>query len=457
MKHLLLTSVCVLALPGTALAQAASPAAPANNADTMATNTVDAQSATGAGNYQGDIIVTATKRNQTLATVPIAVSAVTGDQLRNAGAVDIRALNQLSPSLLVSSASAETSGSARIRGIGTVGENPGIESSVATFVDGVYRSRSGVGLTELGAVDRIEVLRGPQGTLFGRNASAGLISVTTSQPNFDPQGYATVSYGNYNAIRIEGGVTGGLSDKVAARIDGAWFKRDGFLENVINGEDVNNRDRWLLRGKLLIQPNDDLKILLIGDYAKRDEDCCAGAYSPAQTAALDGSGNLIVSNNNNVINILRSLGGVITDTPSNRQTSITPGRDFHSNVTDWGISGQLDWSFADGKINLTSITAYRDWSLGRGQDLDFNNVDILYRTNQTNEFRTFSEELRLQGELVDNRLNWLVGGYYANEKLAVQDDMKYGQQYQQYANLLIAPTGLSYDMRRSARRSASRQ
>jgi iron complex outermembrane receptor protein len=119
----------------------------------------------------GDIIVTATRRNEALSNVPLAVSAVTAETLRNSGASDIRGLTQVSPSLLVSSTSSEAgAGGARIRGVGTVGDNPGLESSVAVFIDGVYRSRIGVGLTELGPVDRIEVLRGPQGTLFGRNA-----------------------------------------------------------------------------------------------------------------------------------------------------------------------------------------------------------------------------------------------------------------------------------------------
>ena len=117
----------------------------------------------------------------------MAVSAVTADTLQNTGATDIRQLNQLSPSLLVSSTTSEAGAAvARIRGIGTVGDNPGLEGSVATYIDGVYRSRTGVALTELGPLDRIEVLRGPQGTLFGRNASAGVISVITAKPQFTP-------------------------------------------------------------------------------------------------------------------------------------------------------------------------------------------------------------------------------------------------------------------------------
>ena len=126
---------------------------------------------------QGEIIITATRREEQLSDVPLAVSAIGGAALQNSGATDLRALNQLAPSLIVSGATSESNFTARIRGIGTVGENPGLESSVALFIDGVYRSRTGVGLSELGEVERIEVLRGPQGTLFGRNASAGLLNI----------------------------------------------------------------------------------------------------------------------------------------------------------------------------------------------------------------------------------------------------------------------------------------
>src|SRR3982751_6170572 len=136
-----------------------------------------------------NIVITATRRNQALSDVPMAVSAVTAENLRNTGANDIRQLNQIAPSLLVSSTQSEAGAAvARIRGVGTVGDNPGLEGSVGIFIDGVYRSRTGIGLTDLGAIDRIEVLRGPQGTLFGRNTSAGLISVITAKPRFgDPE------------------------------------------------------------------------------------------------------------------------------------------------------------------------------------------------------------------------------------------------------------------------------
>jgi len=183
-----------------------------------------------------DIVVTATRRNEALSDVPLAVSAVTAETLENSGASDIRQLVQVSPSLLVSSTSSEAgAGVARIRGVGTVGDNPGLESSVAVFIDGVYRSRTGVGLTELGQIERVEVLRGPQGTLFGRNASAGLISVITAKPRFQPMVYGQLDIGNYDSRRIELGATGPISETIAARLDGVWMKRDGFIENSITG------------------------------------------------------------------------------------------------------------------------------------------------------------------------------------------------------------------------------
>ncbi len=412
-------------------------AAPAFAQGTPAPQAAENQ-ATDTGNV-GDIIVTATRRSEALSDIPLAVSAVTAASLANSGASDIRALNQLSPSLLVSSTSSEAAaGGARIRGIGTVGDNPGLESSVATFVDGVYRNRAGVGLSELGAIDRIEVLRGPQGTLFGRNASAGLISVITAKPSFNFGGTAEATYGNYDTIRLGGGVTGPLSESIAARVDGIYFKRDGFLKDVVSGRRINNRDRWLVRGQVLFQPNDDLSVRIIGDYADRKEECCGAAYLPGQNVTRAPNGSLVFGPNS-IAGLERALGGIISDNTFRRETSITPGFGYRGDVKDWGVSGELNYNF--GAANLTSITAYRDWRLVRGQDADFNNLDILRRPGtdanaQRQSFQTFTQELRLQGTAFDDHLDWLVGGYYANEKLKLRDNLSYGADFERYANCL---------------------
>jgi len=396
---------------------------------------------------QDAIIVTATRRNEALSDVPLAVSAVTGETMQNSGAVDIRGLNQVSPSLLVSSTSSEAgAGVARIRGIGTVGDNPGLESSVAVFIDGVYRSRTGVGLTELGQVDRVEVLRGPQGTLFGRNASAGLIHIITAKPRFTREIYGEATIGNYDLRRVELGATGPITDTLAARIDGIYMQRDGFLEDVISGGDYNDRNRYMVRGQLLYQPNDDLSLRLIADYANRNEQCCAAVYQRAsdkqRTSIQDV--NLLPSSIERIIEGLTSTHGgihglVLDDDLYDRNITLTPGRSYNSDVEDYGIS--LEGTYDFGGAELTSISAYRSNDYERGQDADFNNLDILYRDGSGgsfNKFKTFTQELRLQGELWNGRLDWLIGGYYAHENLKVQDNLSYGDDYSRYANCIVA-------------------
>ena len=382
----------------------------------------------------GDIVITATRRNEALSNVPMAVSAVTGKQLELSGATDIRQLQQLSPSLLVSSTTSEAGAAvARIRGIGTVGDNPGLESSVGLFIDGVYRSRTGVGFTELGPLDRVEVLRGPQGTLFGRNTSAGLISVITAKPRFTPEIAGQIDVGNHGMWRVEGSATGPLSDTIAARLDAVWMKRDGFLKDDVSGRRVNDRQRWMTRGQILFQPSDAFSFRLIGDYSHRDEECCAAVYLPAHDTTAAGP------QPSTIAAFERALGGIINDAPYRRHTAITPGRNFNNRVNDYGISGEAVYDMGWGE--LTSITAYRYNNLKRGQDADFNNLDILFRDDNggyANRFKTFTQELRLQGNAWNNRLDWLVGGYYANEKLRLRDNVTYGADYPAWANCLAA-------------------
>lgn len=406
------------------------------------------------------IVVTAQGRAQNLADVPVAISAVSSETLENSGTSDIRELNQVAPSLLVSSTGNEANGSARIRGIGTVGDNPGLESSVAVFVDGVYRSRSGNALSELGPLDRIEILRGPQGTLGGRNASAGVISIYTAEPEFDFSGYADFTYGNYDAIRVEGGVNAPLGETVAARVDGVFFQRDGFYNDVVNDVDINDRDRYLVRAQALFEPSEDISFRLVGDYSKKDESCCAATFVQPDFAPLarvsgptldpftrPGPGTPALTDfgpgGNPIAAILVGLGNdprALTQSTFNRNIYNTPGRSFEGETEDYGISGELNWSF--GAVNLTSITAYREYSNNQGSDTDYTQVDILYREPGDNalarEFGTFTQELRLNGSAFDDRLDWLVGAYYANEDLQVRDNLRFGDDYGAFVNCRLA-------------------
>jgi outer membrane receptor protein involved in Fe transport len=455
-----LASAALIAIPSGAFGQG-------NDTGTKATQPSPTEQAAvqpegqAAGEAQpGEIVITAQGRKQVLEDVPIAVTAVGGDQMQLSGATDIRQLNQLSPSLLVSSTGTEANGAARIRGIGTVGDNPGLESSVAVFIDGVYRARSGVALTELGEVDRVEVLRGPQGTLFGRNASSGLIHIFTKAPSFTPEVYGEATLGNFDLRRVTGGVTGGITDTIAGRLDFVWVKRDGFYKDPANHTTINNRNRWLTRGELLFQPTSDLSIKLIGDYSWHKERCCGAVYvdkgvnsdignlnEPAtpllQPGAVPGRTN---DSGNNIVNVLRDLHQDLGALHSGyrRVVSVTPGRDYTGTTKDWGLSGQVDYDL--GGATLTSITAYRNYDADQGGDIDYSTVDILYRDpgGASRRFKTFTQELRLQGNAFADKLDWLVGGYYANEDLRLTDNLRFGNDYGRFATCrIVSPGSLS--------------
>ncbi|WP_293872988.1 MULTISPECIES: TonB-dependent receptor [unclassified Sphingomonas] len=456
-----LLSAATIAIATPALAQNTSP-----EQATPATQTTSAAAGASVTQDQADvsdIVVTAQGRAQALADVPVAISAVSAETLQNSGANDIRQLNQLAPSLLVSSTGSEANGSARIRGIGTVGDNPGLESSVAVFIDGVYRSRSGIGLTELGEIDRVEVLRGPQGTLGGRNSSAGLISIVSKAPSFQGfTGGAEATYGNYNFYRVAGNLNLPLGETIAARVDGVYVKRDGFYRDYTNNTDVNDRDRYFVRGQLRFEPSADISFRLIGDYTKRDEKCCAATYVDrsvnqaignlneplasvnAGLGSVNASG-IAGSNGNNIVNVIRDLGqplNLVNRPGYSRDVSVSQGRSFAGTTKDWGVSGQLDWNF--GSTRLTSITAYRDYDSSQGSDTDYSRVDILYRAangNAARRFRTFTQEVRLNGSLFNDKLDWLVGGFFANEDLRVLDNLRFGRDYGRFATCRLISGG----------------
>ena len=437
-------TVLALGLATPAFAQVAAPTSPAPaTAGAQAEDTSD----------QGNIVVTAQGRAQALADVPVAISAVSAEALQNSGANDIRQLNQVAPSLLVSSTGSEANASPRIRGIGTVGDNPGLESSVAVFIDGVYRSRAGIGLNELGEIDRVEVLRGPQGTLGGRNSTAGLISIISKSPSFtalSAGGEAT--YGNYNNIRLAGNINVPLSETIAARVDAVYNKRDGFYYDTTNNTDVNNRNRYFVRGQLLFEPSSDLKIRLIADYTHRKEKCCAATYVDRSVNPYVGNLNdpatpltTGLPNGNNIVNVLRDLGQPLAGLQSpgySRNIYVSPGRSFSGVTRDYGFSGQIDYDLGGAK--LTSITAYRDYKSDQGSDTDYSAVDILYRAangGSSRQFKTFTQELRLQGEAFGGKLDWLVGGFFANEDLTVHDNLRFGTQYGRFATCRIISGG----------------
>jgi iron complex outermembrane receptor protein len=385
------------------------------------------------------IIVTAQKREQSVQDVPIVVTTLSEQLLQDSGVKDIKDLTVLTPGLIVTSTTSETVTTARIRGVGTVGDNPGLESSVGVVIDGVYRPRNGVSFGNLGELERIEVLKGPQGTLFGKNTSAGVINIVSKRPSYDFGAQVELTAGNYGEFGGAASITGPLAENViAGRLYVAASQRDGFLDvETGNGprtarEDFN-RDFYTARGQLLIEPNENLEFRLIADYTKREEDCCLGAQ-------------LVLSPGTPVVPVLNALQpGSVAAPPDPYRRRAYANRSTLQRIEDQGISLEMNWDLdALGGSTFTSVSAYRDWESVNGQDSDFTTVDILYRApdgSYGNQFVQFSQELRLAGE--SERVSWLLGAFYAKEELDSANALLFGSQFAQYfGGLLGSPAPL---------------
>lgn len=367
-------------------------------------------------NDSDDIIVTATKREQTLQDVPISVSVTSSATIEKAQIRDLIDLQSVVPSLKVAQFNAAGQTNFIIRGFGNGNGNDGIESSVGVFVDGVYRSRSASALDDLPEIERVEVLRGPQSTLFGKNVSAGAISIVTKRPSFEWGGKAEISVGNYNLMQTRATITGPLTDSLAFRVSGSLNERDGYFKNLTTGSDVNNRHRWSVRGDILFEPSSDFSIRIIGDYNIIKEVCCGvtSIYNGPATQAI------------------KALGFAVSDTTKIFDRNVIFNTDPYNRIVGKGVSGQVDWNL--GFAKLTSITAYRNQINQSNQDIDFTAADIANNITANNA-KTFTQEFRLASN-GDGRLSWLVGGFYQDERLTTGRDIRFGKDARAFVNAL---------------------
>lgn len=375
------------------------------------------------------IIVTATLRAMDVQDIPLAVTAVAPEALEREGVSDIKTLSSISPSFNIQSSQTETQGtSIKIRGVGTTGNNTGLESSVGVFIDGVYQSRPGVALGDLVDLERLEILRGPQGTLFGRNTSAGALNITTKRANLsEVEGFANASYGNYNFMNVQGGISVPVVQDVAAvRLSGTYRKRDGFLKSS-TGAESNNRDRYMLRGQLYMEPNADISIRLLADYSKVDENCCdAVIVRETELAPFSAFHGL-------------TTDGVDQFGKSALNNLSTNGQLFVNGAKQWGTSGELKWDLGGAK--LTYIGSYRDFKSNSVQESDFVSLAI-FTTGAGgqnsrpgilptgNHIKTMTQELRLQGTAFNDSFDWLIGGFYSTEDIVEDQTMTFGTDYQ---------------------------
>jgi iron complex outermembrane receptor protein len=381
-----------------------------------------------------DIIVTAQKREQNLQDVPIVVTTLSQETLENAGVHDIKDLQILTPGMTVTSTSSEASTTVRIRGVGTVGDNPGLESSVGVVIDGVYRSRNSVGFGDLGELARIEVLKGPQGTLFGKNTSAGVINIITEAPSFTPGFNGELTFGNYGQMGAAGSVTGPITDTLAMRLYAARRVRDGFNDvNTGDGPriltDDANQDFGTVRGQLLWLPNDNTSLRLIADYSKRDEYCCAGVQLrtgptyPFVDGLSTGTGQTPPASGYGPLPFSRTAFA---------------NRDTGQEVEDKGVSLEVNIDMANG-VTLTSVSSARDWSSSLGQDVDYTGADIAYRVNDGEygyRVKNLTQEFRLAG--ATDRVDWLVGLFATKEDIDRNDSWYFGADYTPFLSFLLS-------------------
>jgi outer membrane receptor protein involved in Fe transport len=397
------------------------------------------------------IIVTATRRAQDVQDIPLAVTAIAPQQLEAQRVVNIQQISALAPSFTASQAQL-ASGSVvlRVRGIGTTSNNIGFESAVGIFIDGAYQSRPGVALSEFVDVERVEVLRGPQGTLFGRNTSAGALNITNVRPDVTEfGGFVNAEYGNFDEISLQGAVNVPLvQDTLAMRITGAYRKRDGFLDVVdetgTSIGDTNDVDQWLVRGQLGWDTDSGMRGRIIVDYSKSKSSCCgaielyqsplvtAGAYAAVGLGANGGNGQPFVAT-------------TAFDQPGferamdNRTVSLNFAP--RADVDNYGVTGELEFPVSD-NADLIFIGSWRKYESFETYDSDFTALDIFNVDALNLDLETWTAELRLQGEGVGGKLNYMFGGFYSDESIDQSASFALGEDYgENVGALLFVPTG----------------
>ncbi len=423
-----LVSVSLLALAVSASASAqtvpSATTAPSsqsiNDRDSSAVaNPTPAKAAADAQQTTDDIIVTANKREQTLQDVPISVAVTSEQTIQRAQIRDLIDLQSVVPSLKVTQGNTVGATNFYIRGFGNGAGNVGIEGSVGVFIDGVYRSRSAASLNDLPEIERVEVLRGPQSTLFGKNVSAGAINIVTKLPQFDPGGRLDLTVGNYGQMIAKATATGPLSDTLAIRLSGDVDERDGFLKNVVTGQKDNDRNRVSGRVDVLWKPVDRLSIRIIGDINEIDERCC-GAVS-----LLNGPATQFIA-----APAPFGLGAAVADPANKFNRNVATNVDPTNHIVGKGISGQIDYDLSFARI--TSITAYRDQRDDETGDVDFTGADLSSRVDNTHS-RTFTQEVRLTST-GKGFFTWLVGGFYDHENLNYNSTINFGSQIRAFAD-----------------------
>lgn len=390
-----------------------------------------------AAQVSDEIIVTATRRVESLQDVPIAVTAISPDDLEKQGVVNIQNLTSVAPSFSTSQAQSN-SGTVvlRIRGVGTTSNNIGFESAVGVFIDGAYQSRPGIALNEFVDVERLEVLRGPQGTLFGRNTSAGALNIINVRPDLsEAGGFVNASYGNFDHVSLQGALNFPLvEDRLGVRFTGAYRNRDGFVDLIdSNGDslgDSNDADQVYFRGQLGFDEK-GVKGRVVVDYSESDSVCCAAIEvlrSDAEAAGvftavgLGPRGGQAVENFNDDPFDNDAAEALIDDRITTQNFRPNPSSE------QIGIVGELEIPLGN-NVDLIYIGSYREYEAIENSDSGFSGLDVFNILPSQLDIDTLTQELRVQGEALDGRLSWLVGGFYSEEDINSESNLENGDDF----------------------------
>ncbi|MBQ0794882.1 TonB-dependent receptor [Zhongshania sp.] len=353
-----------------------------------------------------EVVVTAQKRSERNVDVPISINSATAEQLEQAGITDVQDLGQTVPGLRLDLSGGFSQPT--IRGVGSSVAGPGLSASVATYVDGIYRASALTSAFEMADIDSVQVLKGPQGTLFGRNATGGAILITTTVPSYEPDGELKFSYGRYNDVRTTFTGSRGLTDKLAVGVSAYIHKSDGFVDNEINGEDVDTKDNWGARLKGLFEPSDTLSLLLSYAHTDRD-DGSPNALNAYEGRALVNDPDAPTAGFPGAPTVSELNGGQAYDKPVyTKRGSIASDAELGFTAETDDITLKIEKDFDN--MVLTSYTGYHDETVVYQQDYDLSDLPIFHGHFQV-EGESFSQELNLTSTGSD-RLQWVVGAYY---------------------------------------------
>lgn len=358
------------------------------------------------------VTVTTRRREESSQDVPTPMSVVSGQNLETQRVYRIQDLQQLVPSVNVAYMHARQS-SVSIRGLGNNPASDGLEGSVGLYIDNVYLGRPGMAVFDLMDIEQLEVLRGPQGTLFGKNTTAGVINISTRAPTFTPERSIETSFGEDGYFQTKGTISGPLNDQLAGRFSAYRTRSDGDIKNEYNGHDLNGGSRDGFRAQLLFKPNEDFNLRWIGDYNEED--------SSAGTRVLYNTGPTI--NGVNLYQSRANAAGATLVNGSHRKVNLD--NDQHVTVHQGGTSVEANWTLPS-DFTLTSISSYRFWNFTPAND-DGLNVAATYNAGVSVEDKQYSQEFRLaspKGEFFD----YVVGAYYFGSDLDNKSFAYYGPQ-----------------------------